>query len=396
MLAHSPPLPLTIDYAGEGGITAEDEEGLLLALEQRDRLRHLRLFFPVPDLQKLVMAVDGEFPILEYLIVEPWANNSTDLILPETLQAPNLRHFMMGGFVCPIRPRLHPTAASVVTLCLITRHQSAYFQPNILLQWISFMPQLESLEIAFSFPVPNDDMYRQLTHAPITTHITLPNLRLFWFQGTSDYLELVVCRITAPHLEKLGIRLPKQVTFSVPRLTQFMNTAVSLRFDDAEFVFGDTETYVGMFSREADVDDFFVRVDCVHLDLQVSSMAQISNALGQAFSPVEHLTLLHEVHTSRSSEEHNYDVDPIQCRKLLSPFSNVKTLRVEGGFVEELSRCLGSAGGELPMEFLPELQELTYSGRDDGGDAFTAFIDARQKAGRPVTLVRHSPGPAIL
>src|ERR1700679_904984 len=69
MLAHSPPLPLTVDYRSRDGITAEDEEGILLALEQRHRVRHLRLIFPVQNLQKLVMAIDEEFPILEYLIV---------------------------------------------------------------------------------------------------------------------------------------------------------------------------------------------------------------------------------------------------------------------------------------------------------------------------------------
>src|SRR5712692_12073835 len=30
------------------GITAEDEEGMILALRQRHRVRHLRLFFPFP------------------------------------------------------------------------------------------------------------------------------------------------------------------------------------------------------------------------------------------------------------------------------------------------------------------------------------------------------------
>ena len=69
ILTYSPPLPLTVDYYSENGITAEDEEGILLALEQRHCVRHLRLVFPVQNLQKLVMAIDEEFPILEYLTV---------------------------------------------------------------------------------------------------------------------------------------------------------------------------------------------------------------------------------------------------------------------------------------------------------------------------------------
>ena len=63
----------------------------------------------------------------------------------------------------------------------------------------------------------------------------------------------------------------------------------------------------------------------------------------------------------------------------------MRTLRVEEGLVEKLSRCLRLDDGEPPLELLPELQELIYS--RDTSDAFTSFVDARQKAGRPVTLV---------
>jgi hypothetical protein len=392
MLAHSPPLPLTVDYRSEDSITAEDEEGLLLALEQRHRVRHLRLALPVQNLQKLVMEIDEEFPILEYLIMYPPMKENTALMLPETLQAPNLHHLALSCFTCPIRSRLHPTAAGIFTLCLITMHPSAYFQPNILLQWISFMPQLESLEIVFTFAVPNRDVERQLTHTPITTHITLPNLRLFMFRGVSAYLEAVVCRITTPRLERLQIHFLKQVTFSVPRLPQFMNTTENLRFDNALIMFKDKYIRMAMSFRDADTYGFSVWIDCWHLDWQVSSVAHISNALSQVFSAVEHLTLRHEVH-SRSSEEHN-DVDRIEWRNLLRSFSNVKTLDVEDGLVEELSRCLQLEDGELPLELLPELQELTYSGSGDAGDTFTSFTDSRQNAGRPVTLVRYSPSPS--
>ena len=140
MLAHSPPLLLNVDYSSEVGITAKDEEGLLLALEQRHRLRHLRLLFPIRVLQKLVMAIDGEFPILEYLILVPQMADSTVLMHPETLRAPNLRHLTLRGVTCPIRSRLRPTAVGLVTLYLTISTPSDYIQPNVLLQWISFMP----------------------------------------------------------------------------------------------------------------------------------------------------------------------------------------------------------------------------------------------------------------
>jgi hypothetical protein len=115
-------------------------------------------------------------------------------------------------------------------------------------------------------------------------------------------------------------------------------------------------------------------------------VAQIFNALSQIFSAVEHLTLVHRVH-SQSSEEHN-EVERTEWHKLLRSFSNVKTLRIEDGPVMELSRCLRLDDGEHPLELLPELQELTYSGSGNANDAFTSFIDARLNAGRPVTLIK--------
>ena len=53
------------------------------------------------------------------------------------------------------------------------------------------------------------------------------------------------------------------------------------------------------------------------------------------------------------------------------------------------SRCLQSDDGELPPRLLPELQELTYSGSGDIGDAlaFALLIDSRQSAG-PIALIQ--------
>ena len=390
MLAHSPPLPLIIDYAdNDQEITAEDEEGIILALMRRDRVRRIRFRMPVPKLEKL-MAIDEEYPVLEYLIMMPTKNSSTvALMLPETLQAPHLRHVLLIDFVLPMGSQLLTTATGLVMLTLIMGHPSTYFGPNILLRWLSFMPQLEALQICLApFPVPNHDVdsERQLMHTTSTIHITLPNLRWFEFMNSSAYIEAVVRRITAPRLERLSIRFSNQLLFSVPHLRQFINTAENLRFGGAKFKFSIDMVHVGVYPREeAKMYALSMTVRCRHLNRQVSSAAQISNSLSQIFSTVEHLALENEV-DSLSSEEHN-EVDRTEWRKLLRSFSNIKTLRFDDGLAQGLSRCLRLDDGEHPLELLPELQELTYSGSGDAGDAFAPFIDARQNAGNTVTLV---------
>lgn len=117
----------------------------------------------------------------------------------------------------------------------------------------------------------------------------------------------------------------------------------------------------------------------------VSSMAQILHSLSQMFSAVEDLTLEHTVH-DLSSEEHN-EADRSEWRKLFSSFSSVKTLRIADGLVDQVSRCLQADDGVLPLELLPELQELTYYGGDNTEDAFTSFIEARQNADHLITVV---------
>ena len=80
MLAHSPPLPLIVDYLydhikGSHGImdyldnkvAAEDKEGVALALQHRNRVRRIRLQMPASIMEWFISAIDGEFPVLEYL-----------------------------------------------------------------------------------------------------------------------------------------------------------------------------------------------------------------------------------------------------------------------------------------------------------------------------------------
>lgn len=95
MLANSPPLPLSINYNDEiRNLTAEEEEGVLFALRRRRRIRHVHLCIPVSNLQKVILAIDGEFPMLEYLFIKSLAVDKS-VILPETLHAPILRHLIL-------------------------------------------------------------------------------------------------------------------------------------------------------------------------------------------------------------------------------------------------------------------------------------------------------------
>ena len=84
ILAHSPPFHLSLTSFSV--ITVEDEEGIVLALEQRDHICHIHLEIPILNLQKLILSINEEYPILEYPTMVPlFSDKSASLILPPML-----------------------------------------------------------------------------------------------------------------------------------------------------------------------------------------------------------------------------------------------------------------------------------------------------------------------
>jgi hypothetical protein len=384
MLAHSPPLPLIVDYAdGSRVLAAEDAQRICLVLRHRDRVRRIRLAVHETHLRNFVAAfVDKEFPMLEYLFIKLRESPSWPLglpvRLPDTFQAPCLRHLVLIRFTFPITSPLLTTAIHLVSLSL-NFDFVGYCHHNDLLKQLALLPLLETLGIVFHLHVRDNRVEEQASHTLFITHVTLPNLRWFVFQGTSAYLEALLPGMTTPPLEKLKITLFGQLTLSTPSLLVFMNTATNLSFSNARFHFysGGLASVRVYHHEEARIYALYVQVFCGESDQQLSFMAQLSDVLSPVFSAVVDLTISHYLPSTQHNEA-NYT----QWRKLLGSFSNVKTLRMPNVFIEDLCRSLRS-DGEPPLELLPKLQVLVCP---VGSDMFNAFVNARNVAGHPVRL----------
>jgi len=369
MLAHSPPFPLIIQYeVGNHVLTGEDKEGVMLALQHHDRVCRISLAISVPSLQKVIIAISDEFPILEHLYLAAPTKHNTHLTLPSTFQAPQLRILILKHFASPIGSPLLTTAVGLSRLTLYWIHPSVYPHPNQLLQTLSLLPHLKTFDIGFRSPVSKHDIERQLLQSPIITHVTLPNLHSFSFAGVSIYSEALLRHMTTPVLESLRVQFFNQLTFSVPRLLQFMTTAENFRFNRVEFLFYHEAVAVFAYpNAEAGVCSFSVGVYCGHLDWQISSVAQIFNVLSPLFSDAVDITLDYREHTL-SSERHN-QVDRTQWRELLVPFRNVKTLLAHYRLVSDHYRSLHLGAGSVTHKIL------------------TPFIDEREFTGQPFKLI---------
>ena len=374
MLAHSPPLPLIIYYQdGRSEINAQDKSGIMLALSHRDRVRRISFWMPTRNLRKFIMAMNGQYPILEHLKIEYLTRQPQSLAFPLTFQAPKLSRLASG--LPAFLPLTAVTTAGLVTLKLVNIPSSPYFPPSHILSRLSVMHQLEMLVIQFSYPFSNPDLERQSSHTPNMTKVTLTNLRSFVYLGTSAYLEGLVYWISAPSLSVLKIHLSNHPTFTISSLFRFMQTSENLSFHAVKLVFNwDSIDFAVLSSRNIPILQLHVMYG--HLDLQVASALQILGTFSPVLTVVEQVILGYRM----------FKIDRAQWRELLGPFSNAKTLCVQDGLVTEIPCCPQSDDREVRLGALPNLKELEYPGRSDTQDAFTAFTNERQVAGHPVNL----------
>jgi hypothetical protein len=386
MIAHSPPLPLSIHYSVDGfagrEITAEDESGIFLALSQRDRVRRIR-FWMLPNAGKFVTAMNDQFPSLERMYIN--SPIEVPVALPATFQAPNLRHLELRTAFIPVgSPLLTTTTAGLVTLSLLNILASAYFSPSYILSQLSLMLQLERLVIDFEslVQVPSRDVEGQLHQTLDIT--TLPNLRWFGFAGMRAYLEVLVARISAPLLNTLQVDLFGRPSCTDPRLSQFMQTSENLTISAVQITFGARTVLLHAVPWKWDTP-LMLEIKCGCLDWQIASVMQFFGTLSPILSVVEHVTMFSYQEYSRSSAWYS-NVDRRQWRELLRPFANAKTIRVQGYLVDKIFRSLLSDDGGTPLELLPNLEEVECSEGSDAQDALTTFLNERQVVGHPVSL----------
>ena len=395
MLAHFPPVPLIIDHIdGEHHVlTPEDEEGIILALRHRNRVRRIRIRKFVPILQKLIIALDGEFPILEFLLIDnqryhrPVIRHKKNMAFPETFRASHVRELVLDNFATSIESPTLTTMGNLIRLDLWKIPSSAYFHPDVLLQRLSFMPQLETLAIGFNFYNPRREVGLQTL---IMTQVTLPNLRWLAFGGPSTYLEALLAWVTIPLLERLQVYLFNRMIYSIPHLRQITSTARNLRLKTATFIFNENCLKLRAYPQiGARLYTLNMELGGKYLDWQVVSAAQVFHALKTILSAVEHLTFKYNRH--KISSEWSRQADRTHWRELLGSFDKVKNLRVEDGLIEQVSLALLAGEGESPTDLFPELQELSCPRRGvsrESSRAFTLLIEARQIAGRPITVNR--------
>jgi hypothetical protein len=408
MLSHSPPLPLIISYDGRQPLTAQDEEGALLALQKHDYVRFIHLCASTATLDKLLAAMNGPFPLLDNLglCAEPSDSGEDESEggqldyprLPQSFQAPHLRQLDLTrvGNATEVGLPVLASLTSLVDLILVGIPASSYLSLDSLVLHLSLMPKLEFMDLEFEFHIPSDDIARERIDGPNVKQISLPNLTGMFFEGPSSYLERLAAQITAPHLTLFRATLLDQPSSALPHLSALLTTAAGLRFPIARIKFPSTrvfDPYVAVYMANSDhtldrqphFSPFRLIFQSRSLYAQVAATGKICAALAPMLSVVGILHLAFD--GPRWWTPHDRHIENARWHDLLRPFCKVEKLQVDAN-LWDLSHALSPNDDGLSMEILPELRKILRSGNARFRDAFDGFIAVRRDAGRHIVKRR--------
>ena len=390
MLAHQPflqlQLPLVIEYMHKGvdnHISPGAEQGIIMALQHRGRVRRIRVH--APRSEAVFRALDGEFPNLEGLYLKIPNGPHFNWEPLRTFRTPSLRQLVLKNIICPVQSLLLTPVAGLVTLSLTNIGEPHKFSPNDLLQRLSLMPRLEILRIGFALFSNNPAWEGQLKNLPIQTHVTLPYLRRFLFDGTITYLEKFFPHISTPPLEKFQVYISNWKANSVPKILKPMSGSKNFGSYSTDLMFLEK----GVFVRANLFDG--TRWSALSISLhgddftwQVQSAARFFTIYGTCFSTTKYLTIHCRMPTRK---EPRVGPDREQWHELFQAFHNVNALFVYDGSNGEISRYFQMNRGNSPIELFPSLKQLSIHTQSKYHfDPYAQFVNARKSVGYPVHL----------
>ena len=324
----------------------------------------------------------GTFPALETLELHNSSPTIASARLPGTFKAPNLRHLRLSDSTLGYWLLLS-SATTIPTSLVSFSLGEVTFPPGLLIECLSLLPHLKSLNIGYLFPVEGtrDDAPDQADQQ-VSAPLVLPNLEELQFQGVCNYFERLAAQICAPLLKKLSITFSDGPSASGVglHLSQLIDGAPNLKFNFARVRFKDgvsivldhNELWAGRGALE-----LRFKMHLLILDQQIALAAQVCDRLASTLSTVQSLLLEYAEHPP----QHCIDA---RWYEVLRHFDNVKTLRLAHCLVDDLGQLLRPDDEGKVLTLLPRLQEIVCYGPDEG---FSAFVEARRLAGRPVHIV---------
>jgi hypothetical protein len=380
-----PALPIVIQYGGSPMLrppTPEDDDNIIAALKQSDRVSSLNLTVTNSLLEKL-STISEPLSELEELVL--LSQDKLLLTLPGTFRwGPRLRTLHSTRIAFPSFLQLLSPSHDLVDIHLHEIPSAGYFSPKAFANALSGMTQLRTLSLHFHF-LPSRRNYLDLP--PYSGgRAVLPALTCLKYGGTSKYLDSLVARIDAPRLEDIDIRFFRQSTMDASELGRFIERT------EFQASISQLEAHVRISGHAISItftNSIFptrlrLQISCEQLDRQLSSMAQVCNQLSPFLFRVEEPRINM---TRSSSVQDDVPVDGELWLELIRSFGGARIFRVASELTTDILCALGPAdGGHATV--LPALDYLHVENpmamNEPSWDALLSFINSRSLSGHPV------------
>ena len=365
----------------------EDVTNVMAALRHHNRV--CKIFYNQfqDSLLEEFAAMDEPFPALTTLWL--FCSRHNLAVLPELFLggcAPRLRSIYLYRIPYPSIGTLLSSTTNLVYLTLWRIPRSGYIAPETIVPCLSMLTRLKSLVLGFQHP--RSRLHRASRHLPPLTRLVFPNLTSLCFHGDIEYLEGILSRIETPMLDYSDFHFFHQLVIDTPLLGHFTRRTESLMsISGARVQFRDGGFWlVGQKDTTADINRIVLslQISCEALDWQLSAAAHVSNLFLSSLQALETLEIV------VSHEDYQSEIEVIQWRELLHPFTCVKTMTLES---EDPVRLISPALQDLARErsTLPTLQTLSltaYSSQPSGSpkEAIEQFIAMRQSYGQLITV----------
>ena len=371
----------------------EDVTNVVAALRQHNRV--CKVYYHHGQFQESLLkefaAIDGPFPALTSLNLLSFARNVP--VLPDSFlggSAPRLQSLHLVGIPYPSIGNLLLSTTNLVRLSICRVPHSGYVAPETIVPCLSMLPRLESLILGFRYP--RFRAHRASRYPPPLTRIAFLNLTYLGFDGDIEYLEDILSQIETPKLNQCHFWFLNQLVFDTPLLGHFISRTEAFgTIHTARIEFSSFNIGVTLFGREEMANDdreaLRLKISCNPLDWQLSAIAEVLNTF------VSSLPTLHSLEVAVSRKDWQCEIEVIQWREFLLPFTSVKDMTLEfKSSVRLVAPALQDFAREGITEVLPALQNLllrTYDWQPSGhaNEAIGQFIAARQLYGHPVTVV---------
>lgn len=344
------------------------------------------------DMKTFLMAINSPFPALKSLELHYLSTLDFDFPPIFRTHPPPLRRLRFSGVACPFLYKLLSLSTTLVDVNLLLDSVVIGELEIPLIFYLQDLPSLRYLTVTMSSSTCPP--HASLAPPDQMGDIVLSKLRYLCFKGHVPQLEFLVARLAAPSLQWFHI-MPDHDHRSFPT------------------------SHLSRFIRNMGRESFAAKLDLTERRLRISFLTQSHHSTSTNDSPlaiIVHHAMLVQMGTtfspalatvqdifiaSPSGINTNFGIrhqgDAAIWRTFFAFFRNAKVLRVSGGPEREVGELLTQCDG-VSSDFLPALEKIELNatagtpapiGEDQllsVLDTFRPFVDARERAGRPVKV----------